>query len=183
MTTLKKPEKKPIFTDSMYYRVIDEVEKCLVLTLKEKRNLYSNPVPRFVAEIPTLAGQQTPEVKSAMNLISYITGSRNKDFFAQRTGQTIRERIDTYIHGSDGDQQIMALCRDILEEVSLFDHKNDIKKDEEEGYFNPLSAGEICFLQEKKRLERRRLSFSPVVRSLVEGRFEGQVLSIFWLES
>lgn len=178
---VQKTKKDEMFlTDECYLQVINKANMALNLSVKELRLLKECVVPRFIAEIPFLAKQENPEVISAFNLISYITGSRNKKFFAQRANQTISERIDTYIHGSDGDREVVSFCKDVLEEVSLYDHKSDLPLDAEKGYPNPLLSGEIDFHTERKRLKARKYSYSHRVRKLIEGRYEGEILASFW---
>lgn len=180
MTIQNSVSNKVLFTEKLYAEMIHEADRCLGLSYKERENLEKNSVPRFIAEIPFMAEQENPEEKGIFNLISYVTGSRNPGFFAQRKAQTIRERIDTYLHGSDGNREIMELCRDIIEEVSLYDHKSDLEEDKKTGHPNPILRGEIDFIKEKRRLKAKRLNYSPSIRNMVEGKFEGEVLSKYW---
>lgn len=182
MTAIKQknPLTSKILTDDVYNTIVSETDKSLNLSNKEKEVLLENPVPRFIAEIPYLTGQPVPETAAALNLITYITGSRNRQFFAQRDGQNIRERIDTYIRGHKADREAMELCIDILEEVSLYDHKNDYEEDLVNNHPNPLIKGEINFESEKRRLCLKRVNYSENTRKLIEKRYEGDVLSVWW---
>lgn len=181
MSLRKTQEKRVILNNGVYGELINQVNSVMNLTEKENKTLFIHSVPRFIAEIPFLANQKNPEVKAVLNLISYIGGSRNSEFFAQRKEQSISERIDTYINNSDGNREVLNLCRDILEEVSLYDHKNDAEEDMKNNHPNPLNRGEIVFKTEKRRLRLKREGYSQNIKNLIEGRFEGEVLSSFWL--
>lgn len=179
-TKSKRKNSRNYLSDNDYSEIIQEVHYCLNLTTRERFNLERGAVARFIAEIPYMAYQSTPGVTAAFNLISYITGSRNRDFFAQRKDQSISERIDTYIHGSDGKREVIQLCKDILEEVSLFDHKNDLTEDLKNNHPNPLIRGEIDFDTERRRLALKKLTYNRSVRNLVENSYKGVYLSTWW---
>lgn len=175
--------KREILNNEVYNKLVKEVNRVMNLTEKEKGTLLTHSVPRFIAEIPFLAEQENPAIKAANNLICYMAGSRNRSFFAQREGQNIAERIDTYINANDGNNEVLNLCKDILEEVSLYDHKSDAEEDKKTGHANPLNRGEIDFTQEKRRLILKKKGYSQHIRNLIEGRFEGEVLSYFWINT
>lgn len=183
MTLNKKKLKSEVLclTDEMYRECVLQADKVMSFSEKEKNILSQSPVARFMAEIPWITNQKTPEVVAAMNLISYVAGGRNKNFFAHRPGQSLRERIIPYIHGFKEDQDVFSLCLDVLEEVSLHDHFSDKDQDRLTGHSNPINNNEIDFKVEQRRLKLKRESYSDKVKNLVEGRWDGDILCWYWL--
>lgn len=179
-TILKENNSYKNLSDVEYFRLVNECNRSLNLTKGEYELLLNSPVPKFIAGIPYLANEINPDILACMNLNTYITGTRNGSFFQARENETIAERIEPYIHSVNGDTETISLCKLILEEVSLLDHKNDFEKDIKSGHSNPLVAGIIDFQKEKERLSNKKKTYPKKIQELVDRTFRGDILNSFW---
>lgn len=181
MTNLKKENLNSLYLSNQnYFELVKQCDKSMNLTPEENQMLLTHAVPRFIAGIPYLSCESNPDLLACMNLNAYIGGFRNREFFATRPGETIQDRIEPYIHSVDGKQDIISLCKVVLEEVSLLDHNNDKEDDIKTGHSNPIVDGVIDFKKEKNRIEEKRRSYPEDIQILVDGSFDGKVLCKFW---
>lgn len=177
---LKSSKEKIKLTDKEYFRIVNECNSSLSLTRDENNLLLNSSVPRFIANIPYLSGESNPDILACMNLTTYIAGTRNKGFYQSRDNETIAERIEPYIHSVNGNSETIKLCKLILEEVSLLDHRNDLKEDIKSGKSNPIASGIIDFHKEKEKIESARKSYPLEIQEIVDSSFKGEVLASFW---
>lgn len=167
-------------SDKEYFELVKVCDKSLHLTAEENQLLLNGAVPRFIAGIPYLSCETNPDILATMNLISYVACSRNGEFFATRPGESIQDRIEPYIHSVNGKEDIISLCKVILEEVSLNDHNSDKEEDIKSGHSNPIVDGIIDFESEKRKLDEKKRQYPEDVQKLVDGSFNGRVLSRYW---
>lgn len=177
---LKQDNEYLTLSNEEFSKIINECDRSLNLTTRERELLNNSPVAKFIAQVPYISNEANPDILACMNLISYIAGTRNGSFFQARGNETIGERIEPYIHSVNGDKETISLCKLVLEEVSLLDHKNDYAKDIKSGHSNPLVSGIIDFQKEKERINSRKRIYPQHIQDLVDSSFKGEVLSSFW---
>lgn len=167
-------------SDKDYFELVKSCDKSLHLSAQENQMLLNSAVPRFIAGIPYLSCESNPDILACMNLITYVTGTRNKEFFSTRPGETIQDRIEPYVHSVNGKEDVISLCKVILEEVSLNDHNSDKEDDIKTGHSNPIVDGIIDFRKEKRRINKKKREYPSDIQKLVDGSFKGKVLSRWW---
>lgn len=180
MVQLKEKLEKFYLSDKDYFMLVSKCDKSMLLSMEESELLFNGAVPRFIAGIPYLSGESNPDILAVMNLNSYIAGIRNNEFFSQRDNETIKDRIEPYIHSVNGLPETVALCKLVLEEVSLMDHYNDKEEDKKTGHSNPINKGIIDFETEKRRIDERKARYPEYIQTLVNGSFEGKILWPYW---
>lgn len=171
-TGLREKQESHIFSDVEYFRLVNECNRSLSLSKSEYELLLNSPVPKFIAGIPYLANETNPDILACMNLNTYITGARNSSFFKARENETMTERIEPYIHSISGDKKIISLCKLVLEEVSLLDHKSDFDENIKSEHSNPLVSGIIDFQKEKERINNKKRTYPREIQNLIDRTFK-----------
>lgn len=156
--------------ESIYQDIIHQVDVSLNLTSEEREKLMGCSIARFMAEIPFFSGQKTPDIVGAFNIMTYVSGSRNPEFFARKAGQGIQSRLDSYINGTDGDPVIKSYCKDLLEEVTL-------------RLYNSMGPGlkDIEPLKELDRLKKKMDEYPDEIRDIFDGCLQDNFLTASWL--
>jgi len=123
-----------------YEELTLKLEKFVILSEREK--LHKNPIPKLVASIPYLCSFPDADQFSAINLMTYVLGSKVRDIFNFRFADSAypEKRFLSYNKPQTNyDNRIFALCLNLMILASLADHQMDKEDDLRSDKLNPLN--------------------------------------------
>lgn len=156
---------KTVWSQTKWIQILDYTKKACNLTEFETEKLKNSNAAELIGSLPFLSDCRSPERIAVTHLSTFISATRVRSLFDQKSNESIQHRLEAINHFPGGNKEIVKAGFILLEILAIYNNWRTVNSDATNNIFNICSK-----INPKEKIKSLEMQFFEM-DDYIQGKF------------